>query len=184
MGRSIERWRARRDRLARRERTRARRRLCARARHAFAGLHDRLEHALHAGGRDRHQCECIRRPQASRASGGSGRASRTRCARCARWAWLTPARLACGPRVDRSRAAARGKLARHRTYAHARAAARRRAALRGRCDRRRAAFERELAGQRHRRMRGGHLARRIAQAVARGDAGRVSRRIRLLVHGL
>lgn len=66
----------------------------------------------------------------------------------------------------------------------ARAHARAGAAVRRRRDRRRAALGARFGRARHRRVRGGHAARRAAQAVARGGAGRLSRRIRLFVHGL
>ena len=57
------------------------------------------------------------------------------------------------------------------------------AALRARGDRRRAAH-RAIAGGRHRRLRRRHAAGRAAQAVARRRARRLSRGIRLFVHGL
>lgn len=83
-----------------------------------------------------------------------------------------------------ARARARERMARRRRGRHACAAARAGAAVRRRRDRRRAALGARFGRARHRRVRGGHAARRAAQAVARGGAGRLSRRIRLFVHGL
>ena len=145
----------------------------------LSGLHDRLAYAVRAGDARRPQRERVRRAQDGAASRVVADA-RPRSPRCrARSATGAPRRT--GPR--------RAQTARRR------AGAATSARITGTRDVKALPYEGEVIGAvqrsaddsadaRHRRLRGGHAAGRAAQAVAHGGARRLSRRIRLLVHGL
>ncbi len=146
----------------------------------LSGLHDRLAFAL------------SRRPVSSRStsmpsmrSSGArpsciGDAATTLDGLSARLGGWT-ATAAWQEKAAREAEAWRATVSANRRRARGRAAG---AALRRRGDRRGPALASAIGGARHRRVRGGHAARRAAQALARRAAGRLSHGIRLLLHGL